>query len=213
MLSTSLLNEVKILEDRLLADFITEFPEKPTLEEVISVNAYLVMAHGCIEEHVETVFQQHADGMDCGDDQLSVARAVASAVHAWNEAAKDKPYRERRLGDVLKAGSSYMTKAAQKNNGIKENNVLALARAAGVEWPPFESACNDALIKLETLGGKRGEVAHVSASRSLFASSPIYPPDAKAWVKDAIDAALQIEAYLTVSRSAGVDVGPAGATT
>ena len=192
--------ELAVLESRLLADFVTEFPDAPSLEERILVNAYLVLAHACIEEHVEALFQLHADSLVCEDTETTVGRAVAAAVYAWHEPAKSKSYRDRKIGDIIKAGSAHVTKATQKNNGIKESNIEGLAKAAGVEWPPFDDACNAALIKLGTLGGKRGEVAHVSVSRTQITNTPVYPSDAKTWVWDAVAGASVISDYLEGSR-------------
>jgi hypothetical protein len=185
----------------LLSGVKTEFPEVPTVDEAILVNAYLVLAHGCIEEHVEAVFQAYADSLVCEPGNTHVTRAIAMAAFAWQEAAKSKAFRERTLEDIVKAGSYRVQRAVQSNNGIKESNIENLAKASGVEWPPFEDACNDALTQLETLGGKRGSVAHVSASRSQITNRPIYPPEAKQWVADAIAAARAIDEYLTASRS------------
>jgi hypothetical protein len=100
----------------------------------------------------------------------------------------------------LKAGSSRVEKAVIANHGIKETNVEHLAKAAGVEWPPFEAACHMALTQLDTLGGKRGSVAHVSTSKSQITANPIYPANALQWVEDALAATQIIEDYLTACR-------------
>ncbi len=192
--------EIARLESRLLQEVTSEFPAVPTLEEAILINAYVVLAHGCIEEYVEALFQEHADDLSAHPCGSMVSRAIAMAAFAWQEGAKSKAFRDRTLDDILKVGSSRVEKAISGNHGIKEANVENLAKAAGVEWPPFEAVCNLALTQLETLGGKRGSVAHVSASKTQITNSPIYPFDARNWVTEALAAIQVIEAYLADCR-------------
>jgi hypothetical protein len=53
---------------------------------------------------------------------------------------------------------------------------------------------------LETLGGKRGSVAHVSTSKTMITLAAIYPEDARDWVRDAVEGAVDIEVYLATCR-------------
>lgn len=199
MTPTDLDAEIQALDNQLLTTFVTDFPDPPSRSEVISINAYLVLTHGCIEEYVEALFEDFAPKLLAGVSAgAPVSRAVAMAAFAWSDRGKKTAYDLRTLEDVLKAGANKISEAVPRNHGVKRTNLAELGQAAGIEWPAFEAVCQDAITWLDTLGAKRGSVAHVSTSRTQITKTPVYPPEARLWVADAVAGVTMIQAYLDV---------------
>lgn len=189
-----------MIDGRLLSSVTTEFPDPLTDDEKISVNAYLVLCHACIEEFLEDAFLHHVTSLLAMVDQPLVPRDVAELFFALGVLIEKRlPYKARTRTGVSTLGlKMFQSSVINQNNGLKPDNVRKLAEGAGVPWPEFESALASELAKLTTLGAKRGEAGHL-APLTLKASklSPRdYPDNVREWVQGGLHAGLSINRYL-----------------
>ena len=196
-----LAEQLKHLDRVLLGGITTQFPDPLTDEEKASLNAFIVLTHAVLEEHLEAAFksqyQRLRGWVDGSMVPLEVVR-LAFAVGRGLPENKTASYKTRTIGGVLKAGEAVVDAAIRGNHGIKPHHVRSLAEAVGVEWPSLEAELNSALLDLDTLANHRGEAGHLSPYSS--AASKIThrtdPEDVRKWVSDARDAVLAICEYL-----------------
>jgi hypothetical protein len=193
--------ELELLADRLLpAQPQTAggaIPPTPNFDDSVGIHAFVVLAHGAVEEYLEALFISHARRVDQSGSKLP-ARVASSTGISFSSHGEALSYQKRNIEQTLKLGEGVIRAKVRTNHGIKERNIKGLAEHAGVEWPSFEAACGQQFTFLDTLGAKRGAVAHLSAS-TASASQTIYPEEARQWVSDALAAVRKIDRYLTIS--------------
>ncbi|HEV3002645.1 MAG TPA: hypothetical protein VGW75_18050 [Solirubrobacteraceae bacterium] len=197
-----LVAQIKLIDARLLSAVTTAFPDPLTDEEKVAVNAYLVLAHACIEEFLEDTFLEHVQRLIDLMDRPLVPREVAGLFLAFGTIIPEKkriPYAKReRAGVANVALTLYKASTIDMNHGVKPAKVRTLAEGAGVSWPEFESALAAQLADLDTLGAKRGEAGHLGplTMKATKLSRRDYPDNVRGWVHDARDAGLAIRTYL-----------------
>jgi hypothetical protein len=144
-------------------------------------HAYLVLACAVIEEFVEECFDAYVD--------IALAASEASVSPCFVPLAT-------RFADDLKGQTStipsstkacpmlrglYTSKIVRPNNGIKRKNISALARPLGL-LDDLEASCEDLLVPADTLGSRRGTVAHLGT-----VATELRPSDARKLVADVLD--------------------------
>lgn len=192
--------EIQLLDQRLLSPITTVFPAPLTDEEKISVNAFLVLGHACVEEFIEDSFARHARRLcDLALQplipvelaHLSLAFGISSSERMQNR----NPYGRRTLTSFLAAGlQQYEDVAVSGNHGVKTPNVKKLAKGVGLEWTSFESALAQELADLDNLGSRRGEAGHLAplTTKATKITNRVDPEDVRRWVTAGLDAALAI---------------------
>jgi hypothetical protein len=144
-------------------------------------HAYLVLACAVIEEFVEGCFEEY------------VAVALAACGTAVSPCFVPLA---TRFADDLKGQTStippstracpmlrglYASKILRPNNGIKRTNLSALAKPLGL-LEELEANCEDLLGPADTLGSRRGTVAHLGT-----VATELRPGDARKLVTDVLD--------------------------
>jgi hypothetical protein len=75
----------------------------------------------------------------------------------------------------------YASKIVRPNNGVKRANLSALAKPLGL-LERLEADCEDLLVPADTLGSRRGAVAHLGT-----VTTELRPGDARKLVQDVLD--------------------------
>lgn len=186
----------------LLGAVVSTFPEPLTEQDRASVNAYLVLAHAVLEEQLEEVFERHFDRLAswliADMVPLETARLVY-AVRGWITEELNLPYKKRALHkQVAVASRKDFGKQVRLNNGLKFENVHALAKLVGVQWDEFEDHLSDELADLSNLGVKRGAAGHLSpfTDKVTALTANDDPDEIRRWVEAGRQAVARIEAYL-----------------
>lgn len=194
--------QIELIDALLLSRVKTEFPDPLTDEEKVAVNAYLVLAHACIEEFLEDTFMAHMRRLIDLMDQPLIPREVAGLFLAFGTIIPEKkrtPYAQRTSAGLANLASGlYKAGTVDMNHGVKTDKVRKLAEGAGVSWPEFESALAGQLGDLDTLGAKRGEAGHLGplTMKATTLSRQDYPDNVRGWVHHGRDAGLAIRNYL-----------------
>ncbi|MEO5316097.1 hypothetical protein PV772_18615 [Pseudarthrobacter sp. CC12] len=194
---------MKNLDKALLGSVTTQFPAPLTAAEQALTHGYLVLAHAVLEEHLEKIFEEHFDRLVSWLVSDLVPREtalLAYAVKEWLPASLNIGYKQRDLHQFFaKPARNEFIKLLGKNNGLKLENVAALAKLVGLDWKSFEDALNAELSDLTTLGSKRGAAGHLSpyTSKVTELTENDYPEDVRTWVDAGERAIERIRLYLS----------------
>ncbi len=128
-----------------------------TSREKDDLRAYLLLVHAEFESYFEEVSadkvrQAHSRWLE-SRTKSNVLLALTSFCEYQN---KEVELHER----VKKSMSLYFNKL-QKNNGVKEKNILDILLPVGIEHSQLDSTW---LSTMNSFGAKRGEVAHSAAA-------------------------------------------------
>jgi len=195
-------DQISLLDSSLLAGVKTEFPEVLTDKERAMVHAFLVLSHAVLEERLEEAFVTHfyslCQWMDDPMVPMEVAR-LTFAAHEWMTDEFRVAYKKRSIVPQIRAAATRdLQRKVAENHGVKEENVQALSKLLGLDWPSFDNAVGLHLADLNHLGSKRGAAGHLSpfTEKATALSQEDTPDDVRAWVQSGVDAVNAIEAYL-----------------
>jgi hypothetical protein len=171
-------NEEALAEALLPEDSDPTEPLEPRAQFL--THAYLVLATAVIEEFVEECFEEHVStALSAVGDAVppcfvplaaKFADDVVGQTHTTPPAAEACP--------MLRG--LYGSKVVRPNNGIKRKNLVALARPVGLQ-PALEAECEELLVPADTLGARRGRVAHIGTL-----TEELRPVEARKLVLDVI---------------------------
>lgn len=184
-------DEVAALDELLLAPVGTTPPDPLSLKERIGVRSYLVLAHGAVEDFVERCFSAYLESAArLDDDGRMLPGMYLTMFHLRGDLEKQVKKVDRTGEELLRRlPPLYVEKVVRPNNGVRRNNIQNLCQGAGLRWLDFETACARAVSALDTLGAKRGSVAHVSSVAEAITGvqEEIYPPNVQEWVENVVD--------------------------
>lgn len=144
-------------------------------------HAYLVLACAVIEEFVEECFDAYV-AIALAASDLSVSPCFVPLATRF---ADDLKGQTNTIPPSTKAcpmlRGLYASKIVRPNNGIKRKNLFALAKPLGL-LEDLEANCEDLLVPADTLGSRRGTVAHLGT-----VSTELRPSDARKLVTDVLD--------------------------
>ena len=188
------------MDDFLLRDIMTEFPNELTDEEKARSNAYLVLAHAILEEYIEDAFKRHYDTL-CGwlsSVDLVPVELVRLAFAAGIASKGSVGAKVHTLEENITAFRANIYEEVRKNNGVKSSNLKKLAAIGGLDYAALEAQLATELIDLESLGSKRGDAGHLSpyTEKALYLTRTDYPENVREWVDSARLAAVSIARYL-----------------
>ena len=189
------------LDRLLLSDVNTVFPAPLTDKEKAATNAYVLLAHAVLEEHLEDAFEMHftrlAGWLIAPMVPLETARLVFAMAYRIPEKRR-VAYKKQSLAGMASAGRESFKLEVRGNHGIKQDNLAKLAGLVGLDWQQFDDALNSQLADLHTLGSMRGEAGHLSpyTEKAVHITRQIYPEDVREWVVAARDASVAVCAYL-----------------
>lgn len=191
------------LDNALLGSVQSSLPSLLSEHEKAQVNAYLVLAHAVLEEHLESLFLEHFDRIAAQLSQpivpvecVRLVFAVAEDIHGNHGVSYAK---RNTIELVRRLGRKNLESKLHLNNGIKSKDVQKLAKCVGLEWPEFEDSLNAELADLDTLGTKRGSAGHLSpyTDRVTSIEDHVGPDDVRSWVTAGRTALEQLEGYLS----------------
>lgn len=189
------------LDDALLGQVVTQFPEPLSGAERVRVNAYLVLSHAVLEEQLELVFDSHfrrLSGWMLAD--LVPIECVRLAYAVAQYAMKDEEtFKKRSTPQWIRGRGLKEFRARVKfNHGLKSENVHNLAKLVGLHWDALDAALGTELADLDTLGSKRGSAGHLSpfTESATNISANDGPDNVREWVKNGREAVEAIDRYL-----------------
>lgn len=149
------------------------------------VRSYVLLCHAGIEHFIEQCFSDYVraclnpDATGRVDPSVYIAGIRLGDKIRGNHGGKGQNLDPVHISAELpgRVISHFIT----PNNGIKKKDLKRIVQGIGLNWLQFEATCSDLIAAAETLGAKRGSVAHVrSAAGGLQAQ--IYPADARGYV-------------------------------
>lgn len=144
-------------------------------------HAYLVLACAIIEEFIERCFERHTEKALASSSDLVSGCFVFLATRFADQVGGQRKG-PASANDACKAlRALYSSKVVSPNNGVKRNNLVALAKPLGLD-ERLEAACEELLLPAETLGARRGRVAHVGT-----VDEELRPGDARKLVSDVVE--------------------------
>ncbi|WP_152521418.1 HEPN domain-containing protein [Amycolatopsis decaplanina] len=158
--------------------------------EQIQVHAFVVISHSAIEEYIEQLLTDSLDealnkGLAPGGPLPLIALPLAvhhSAEIIGQSSGKGAFITARSVHQKLLG--LYTSKVVKPNNGIKRKDIEKLCKPLGIDVAGFDGDLEVAVTALDTLGAKRGTLAH---TLSVAAREVIRPEQAREWVNDSID--------------------------
>lgn len=154
-------------------------------EEAVRVNAYLVLAHAGVEEHVESYLLGIVDeAMASATDRVVPSCFLHMALRYGAELTA-KPPVPVGVNACNAVRGLYSRKVINANNGIRASHLHAMCKPLGVDFAgSVEDVHGDTVRAMETLAAKRGSRAHGTDNKS--AEETIYPDPAKQMIEDVL---------------------------
>ena len=144
-------------------------------------HAYLVLACAVIEEFVEECFEEYvakalaANGSSVSPCFVSLATRFADDLIGQTNTIPAAAQACPMLRGL------YGSKVVRPNNGLKRTNLYSLAKPLGLQ-EALEASCEDLLVPANTLGARRGAVAHLGT-----VTAELRPGDGQKLVEDVLD--------------------------
>lgn len=173
-------------------------PDEPEAAEALSArdqfltHAYLLLACAVIEEYIEGCFERFVvTALEESTDRVAACFVPLSARFADDLIGQTNPFPTAAAACPILRGL-YGSKIVRPNNGIKRKNLIALARPLGLA-ASLESDCEPLLGPADTLGARRGAVAHIGA-----VTEETRPAEARKLVLDVLDQLPLLSTLLTL---------------
>ncbi|MDH6607304.1 hypothetical protein M2164_002939 [Streptomyces sp. SAI-208] len=159
------------------------------------MRSFVILAHAHIEEFIEQMFSDCLAARASTITATEIPSCYARLILHFGEHIKgQKGSASLTPASIcITAKSLYDSKVIKANNGLKEHNIVQLAKPLGLTENDVSNACPDLLPALDTLGGKRGGLAHRS---SQAVTETIYPGQAIKWVDDVLTHFAQLSSLL-----------------
>jgi hypothetical protein len=194
----ALANDIKELGEALLDDDVRSVvpPDDLSRRQQLLISSFVILCHAHIEEYLENLFVAYVQARE-----LELTKEFAPhcfmrlSIHfaadiVGQQVAKESDH----LKICITAKHLYTSKVVWINNGLKEANVKALAKPLGLNNDDLSDGCEQLFAALNTLGGKRGKVAHSSSMQS--ANETFYAAQAVSWVDDVVSQMHQLVQFL-----------------
>ncbi|MFJ2134210.1 HEPN domain-containing protein [Streptomyces sp. NPDC087845] len=198
---SQLRNDIDELRNSLMSKSLQSVapPDDLSSAQSLLVRSFVILAHAHIEEFIEQMFSDFiaAKTLEITDETIPACYARL-ILHFGENIRGEKGSSGYAPGQLcLTAKSMYESKVIKANNGLKEKNVTQMARPLGLTSDEVSDACPDLFPALDTLGSKRGRLAHRS---SQAVSETIYPGQAIKWVEDVLTHFAQLSNLLSSSQ-------------
>lgn len=169
-----------------------------TRDEYIEARAFVVLAHGVIEDYLEGICLEVIDGALKSFNSDGGARtALLALVHYTGTGVVPDSYGGGPWGlrEGLVASRQRLFQWADNNNGIKEKDVLRLLLPTGLKETDMTSAW---LAAMSNFGEMRGRVAH--RGHPQRAQTPVDPEDALDHIEAITSTLCRLDAKLVALR-------------
>jgi hypothetical protein len=167
-------------------------------DEYLKARAFVVLAHGVIEDYLEGICLEVVDGaLKSFNADGRPRTALLALVHYTGTGAVPDSYGGGPWGlrQGLGASRQRLFKWAADNNGIKEKDVLRLLLPTGLKETDMTGAWLEAM---SDLGEMRGRVAH--RGHPLRAQTPVDPKDALDHIEAITPTMCRLDAKLVALR-------------
>ncbi|MEU6877965.1 HEPN domain-containing protein [Streptomyces sp. NPDC046712] len=204
-LVAGLRSDIEELKDALLdVDTVAvNPPDDLTRRQQLLITSFVILAHAHIEEFIEELFVSYVEARSVEITKDSIPHCfVRLSLHFSGDLIGQGAGKYPTAQVCETAKNLYRSKVVQINNGLKGANVTALAKPLGLHGDPLTDSCDRLFKALNTLGAKRGKMAHTSSSQS--ASETVYAGQAVVWVEDAVSNIGELVGFLDGSSSASV---------
>ena len=144
-------------------------------------HAYLALGHAVVEEFIEDCFSRFVEKA-LGAATSTVPGCFVSLATRFAEDVVGQTHTHPPADQACPMlRGLYSSKVIRPNNGISRRNLIALAKPLGLQGR-LESDCEDLLTVSDTLGARRGRVAHLGA-----VVLELRPREARMLVADVVD--------------------------
>jgi hypothetical protein len=170
-------------------------PDDLSQRQQLLIASFVILSHAHIEEFIEHLFLTYAEKREAEiTDSVIPHCFVALSLHFADDLTGQGLRKHGARKICITSKNLYISKVLNINNGLKEANVVSLAKPLGLQSDHITNSCDQLFPALNTLGGKRGKLAHASSSRS--ASETIYAQQAIEWVEGVTNLIYQLVDYL-----------------
>ncbi len=162
--------------------------------EYIKTRAFVLLAHGALEDYIEQICIEVADAAIAAfnaDDRARRTIVTLLYYGADNDPSKVSPAGQWQIRQALKDSRARLLGWRDANNGIKEKDVLRLFLPVGVSEADMGATW---LQAMSDLGELRGRVAH--HGHRTGARTPVDPGDALAAVEAVLPTLCRVDAKL-----------------
>ncbi|NUK35067.1 hypothetical protein HRW16_09695 [Streptomyces lunaelactis] len=194
---SSLRNDIDELKNSLLDEEVLAVspPDDLCRRHQLLIASFVILSHAHIEEFIEGLFLRYVEEREREISNRETPQCfVRLALHFSGDLIGQGAGKYDIEQICTTAKNLYISKVVNINNGLKRANVTALAKPLGLHGEKLADDCNHLFTALNTLGGKRGKMAHTSSSQS--ASETVYSTQAIAWVEDAVNRIHELVDYL-----------------
>ncbi|GGR67300.1 hypothetical protein GCM10010269_02570 [Streptomyces humidus] len=186
-LVSDLKSDIEELRDALLdTDALTVAPpDDLTRRQQLLITSFVILAHAHIEEFIEELFVSYVDARTAEITEDSTPHCfIRLSLHFSPDLIGQGAGKYPTTQICQTAINLYRSKVVKINNGLKAANIAALARPLGLNGDQLSDNCERLFRSLNTLGAKRGKMAHTS---SQSANETVYASQAVGWVNDVVD--------------------------
>lgn len=189
-------NFLRQAETELASAVLPEDPDSVqqlTTRDQLLTRAYLVLACALVEDFIEGCFLDYVKkSMEANDGLVSSCFVPLAIKFADDLVGQVNTIPSAAVAAPMLVGL-YSSKVIHPNNGVKRKNLEAMARPLGLR-DKLEDECDDLLGPADTLGARRGSVAHTPA-----VSEEMRPNQARELVTDVLERIPLLTAMLDVA--------------
>ncbi|MEV7345027.1 HEPN domain-containing protein [Streptomyces sp. NPDC093544] len=198
-LVTCLRSDIEELKASLLDNEVLAVspPDDLSRRQQLLITSFVILSHAHIEEFIEDLFLTYIENRENEIGDLATPRCfVELALHFSGDLIGQRAGKKFDTKQICTTAKNlYISKVVKINNGLKEANITSLAKPLGLHGDQLSDKCDDLFKALNTLGGKRGKMAHTSSSQAV--SETVYPSQAIAWVEDVVSQVQSLVDYLS----------------
>jgi hypothetical protein len=168
------------LADAILPDE-TDSTSSLSDRDKLLVSAYVVLACALVEDFFESCFLHYVDKSLEASDVLFSGCFISLAAKFSDDLLGQVSGIPSAEAAVPRLQGLYKSKVIFPNNGVKRKNLEAMARPLGM-IRELEKTCEPLLGPVDTLGARRGSIAHTSS-----VSEELHPSQARSLVTNVLD--------------------------
>ncbi|MFF0685650.1 HEPN domain-containing protein [Streptomyces albogriseolus] len=162
-------------------------PDSLTRRQKLVITSFVILAHAHIEEFIEELFMRYVREREKEITNLSAPQCfIRLSLHFSADLIGQQVHKKPVAAVCETTKHLYKNKVITSNNGLKATNVASLAKPLGLDGKQLDDSCEDLFKALNTLGAKRGKMAHTS-SASQVADEDVYASQAVTWVEDVVN--------------------------
>lgn len=196
----TLRNDIDELRTSLLVEDVVDVqaPDDLSRRQQLLIASFVILSHAHIEEFIEGLFLGYIEEQEKSITEFAIPHCfVKLAMHFSPDLIGQGAGNRQSVQKICTTAKNfYISKIVKTNHGLKSNNVISLAKPLGLH-SDLPNTCDPLLTALNTLGSKRGGMAHTSPRRQSTTET-VYASQAVTWVDDVVDLAHLLAGYLKI---------------